>query len=102
MAGIQDRAAARRFAKARSAAAWRRVTQDKTAEYDARDVFADPDHRSYPLTQDGRPSRERTEAAWRYLHVKGNADRYRAGQRAAVAARIRAFARKHWGLTLQD
>ena len=74
----------------------RDVRRKKTEEYGKGEVFAVPSLRSYPLTKNGKPSRERVKAAWAYLHVGSN--RAKIGEKAADAAerRIRAFAKRHF------
>ncbi len=72
------------------------VRRKKTEEYGQGEVFAVPSLRSYPLTKNGKPSRERVKAAWAYLHVGSN--RAKIGEKAADGAerRIRAFAKRYF------
>ncbi len=79
----------------KSRADWKTTTKRKESEYGSDETFADPAHHSYPLTRDGKPSHERTVAAWDYIHQKKNAKRYPDGG-AAVKQRIASFARKHF------
>ena len=90
----------RALAKSRSKKEWHAVTEDKTDRYGSDETFADPAHHSYPLTQNGKPSRERTLAAWRYINTRKNGGEYTAAERARVKARIRHFAKTHWDLDL--
>ncbi len=77
------------------------VKQKKTEEYGKKEVFAVPSLRSYPLTKGGKPSEERTMAAWRYIHQEGNSEKL--GEDAATAKkRIKAFAKKHFGKELES
>lgn len=86
--------------KSRSKEEWKEVKERKAKEY-AGETFADPEHDSYPLTENGQPSEERVMAAWRYINEEKNASKYADGG-AAVKRRIRAFAKKHFGKDLQE
>lgn len=86
----------------RTKSEWREVKRSKRDRYGADEVFADPRHDSYPLTKNGKPSRERTLAAWRYIHTKEDRSKYSKEDLERVEARIRRFAKKHFGLVLKD
>ncbi len=86
---------------ARTRQEWKEISRRKEQEYGSNEVFADPPHHAYPLTKNGRPSEERTMAAWRYIHAGRNEDKYDPAQRARIKARIRAFAKRHFGKTLE-
>lgn len=81
---------------------WRDVKRSKVDKYGTHETFADPRHDSYPLTKGGKPSRERTLAAWRYIHVKKDGDEYSKEERKRIKDRIRRFAKKHFDLDLKD
>ena len=90
----------RRMRKSYDAAERKDVRRKKTEEYGKSEVFAVPSLRSYPLTKDGRPSEERTMAAWRYINEAANAEKL--GDKAEAAKRrIRSFAKKHFGKELE-
>ena len=74
----------------------REVRREKTQRYGKGETFAVPSLRSYPLTKNGRPSRERTMAAWRYMSMPKNAAKL-GDEVGAAKRRIRAFARRHFG-----
>lgn len=77
------------------------VREKKTREYGKGEYFAVPSLRSYPLTKNGKPSKERTLAAWRYINMPRNAGKL--GEHAEAAKkRIRSFARKHFGMELEE
>jgi hypothetical protein len=61
-----------------------------------RTTFADPVNRKYPIDTPGR-----IKAAWAYIHQPSNAEKYTAGERRTIQARIRAAARKR-KVTLPD
>lgn len=91
----------KRVEKAYTAEERKEVRRKKTEEYGKGEVFAVPSLRSYPLTEDGKPSEERTLAAWRYLNMPKNAAKL--GDKAEAARRrIRAFAKKHFGKELAE
>ncbi|WP_304459064.1 DUF6582 domain-containing protein [Alicyclobacillus sendaiensis] len=92
----------RRIEKSRSPKQWREVKRRKREEYGTGETFADPAHNSYPLTKNGKPSRERTLAAWRYINQEKNASKYSEEQLRRVKARIKRFAKQHFDLELQD
>ncbi len=90
----------KRVEKAYTAEERRDVRAKKTEEYGRGETFAVPSLRSYPLTDGGKPSEERTMAAWRYINVPENAAKL--GEKGAAAKRrIRAFAKKHFGKDLE-
>ena len=92
--------AERRMSKSYDAEERKEVRRKKTEEYGKGEVFAVPSLRSYPLTKDGKPSEERTMAAWRYLSMPKNAEKL--GDKAGAArSRIRSFAKKHFGKELE-
>ena len=88
------------MADARTAEDWEEVNRNKEHEYGSKETFADPEHHSYPLTEGGKPSRERIIHAWDYINVRRNADKY-SDHGAAVKRRIKAFASKH-GIELHE
>ena len=51
-------------------------------------TFADPVNRKYPIDTPGR-----IKAAWAYIHQPSNAEKYTAGERRTIQARIRAAAK---------
>ncbi len=51
-------------------------------------AFADPVNRKYPIDTPGR-----IKAAWAYIHQPSNAEKYTAGERRTIQARIRAAAK---------
>lgn len=51
-------------------------------------VFADPVNKKYPIDTPGR-----IKAAWAYIHQPRNAEKYTAGERRTIKARIRAAAK---------
>ena len=53
-----------------------------------RTTFADPVNRKYPIDTAGR-----IKAAWAYIHQPSNAEKYTAGERRTIQARIRAAAK---------
>lgn len=91
----------RSLLKSRTKSEWQSVKHDKADEYGTDEYFADLAHDSYPLTKDGKPSRERTMAAWRYIHTRKDGGEYSAEERERIESRIRAFAKKHFGEELQ-
>lgn len=86
----------------RTKSEWRKVRRRKIEEYGTDETFADPIHNSYPLTKNGKPSRKRTLAAWRYINQEKNASKYSEEQLKRVKAHIRRFAKQHFDLELQD
>lgn len=107
MPGIRDyidktpESGIRSLLKSRTKSEWQSVKRDKAGEYGNDETFADEKHDSYPLTKDGKPSRERTIAAWDYIHTRKDGDEYTAEERARIESHIRAFAKKHFGEELQ-
>lgn len=91
----------RAMAKSRTKKEWDAVNRAKEDRYGTDEVFADPAHHSYPLTKDGKPSAERTKAAWDYIHQHRDADEYSHGRAEQIIDRIHAFARRHFGIDLQ-
>ena len=59
-------------------------------------TFADPVNRKYPIDTPGR-----IKAAWAYIHQPSNAEKYTAGERRTIRARIRATAKAR-KVTLPD
>ena len=51
-------------------------------------TFADPVNKKYPIDTPGR-----IKAAWAYIHQPSNAEKYTAGERRTILARIRAAAK---------
>src|SRR4051812_16036712 len=51
-------------------------------------TFADAVNKKYPIDTPGR-----IKAAWAYIHQPSNADKYTAGERRTIHARIRAAAK---------
>ena len=51
-------------------------------------VFADQVNKKYPIDTPGR-----IKAAWAYIHQPRNAEKYTAGERRTIKARIRAAAK---------
>lgn len=88
--------------KARSKSEWKEVTKRKESKYGDDEVFADPQHNSYPLTKNGKPSRERVLAAWRYINQRRNAGEYSSAKVARIKAKIKRFAKEHFDMDLQD
>ena len=76
------------------------VRRKKTDEYGGKEYFAVPSLRSYPLTKNGKPSKERTLAAWRYIHQEKNMAKLGEHAESAIS-RIKAFAKKHFDLELE-
>lgn len=68
--------------------------EDHESEYGSNETYAEPGRHAYPLTKDGKPSRERTMAAWRYANMPRN------GVSGSVKATIRRFAKEHFDLDL--
>ncbi len=86
----------------RTKSEWRQVKRTKRDEYGTHETFADTKHDSYPLTKGGKPSRERTLAAWRYINVEHDEEEYSDTERERIKAKIRKFAKDHFGLDLKD
>lgn len=100
--GAEHEEAEMKAEKSRSREEWKEVKRRKEQEYGTDEYYADPAHDSYPLTKDGKPSRERTMAAWRYINAERNARKYTPEQLERVKGRIKAFAKKHFNEELQD
>ncbi|MFX4302995.1 SNF2-related protein [Alicyclobacillus tolerans] len=81
---------------------WSEVKREKKDKYSSKEIFADPKHDSYPLTKYGKPSRERTLAAWRYINTRRDGDEYSKAERNRIKLRIRKFAKRHFNLDLKD
>jgi len=88
------------IAKARDKKEWAEVKKDKKAKY-GKEIYADKEHDSYPLTKDGKPSEERTMAAWRYINETKDAKEYSASKVSSMKAKIRRFAKEHFGKELK-
>jgi len=86
----------------RTKSEWRQVNRTKRDEYGTHETFADTKHDSYPLTKGGKPSRERTLAAWRYINTCHDGDEYSQEERKRIKSKIRKFAKDHFGLDLKD
>ena len=85
----------------RTKSEWSQVKRDKKSEYGS-ETYADPAHNSYPLTEGGKPSRERTMAAWRYAHTERDEDEYTPAERTRLQSRIKRFAKVHFDEDLQS
>ncbi len=81
---------------------WHQIKDSKRDKYGTKETFADAAHDSYPLTKNGKPSRERTLAAWRYINTRKDGDEYTPIKRKQIKSRIRAFAKRHFDMDLQD
>lgn len=57
-------------------------------KYPDSETFADPKDHKYPLTKDGKPSKERIEAAWKYIHMPKNQKGYTPAEVKAIERRI--------------
>lgn len=76
------------------------VKQRKTEKYGKGEVFAVPALDSYPLTENKKPSEERTIAAWKYLHQGKNEHKLTGKELETAEKRIRHFAKYHFGKDL--
>ena len=92
---------AKTLQKSRTKSEWSQVKRNKKSEY-GDETYADPAHNSYPLTDGGKPSRERTMAAWRYAHTERDEDEYTPAERTRLQSRIKRFAKVHFGEDLQS
>lgn len=78
------------------------VKQKKTEKYGKKEVFAVPALNSYPLTEDSKPSEERTMAAWKYLHEKRDEHKLTGEEFKTAESHIHSFAKKHFGKELES
>lgn len=88
--------------RAYNAAQKRSIGAKKRKEYGKGEVFAVTNPSSYPLTKNGKPSKERTLAAWRYINEERNAKKLGAETAAKAKRKIRAFYKKHFGQVLKS
>jgi hypothetical protein len=80
----------------------REVNREKESRYGTDEVFAVPSLHSYPLTKDGKPSRERVESAWKYIHQGENMSKLGLDAVRAAEKRIVSFAKKYFDIELHD